>query len=319
MRQERGGEWMTWGRDRGCGLWVDGRSWQGVTYLRICSTRWLHPRGALTTFRALAPRPSREDELSCMKQLLRKALRSVGFDIIRVSEGDESAYSDFTDEDRALIARIRPFTMTSRERIFALRAAVRYVVENQIPGDFVECGVWRGGSMMAIALTLIEMGDTSRDLHLFDTFEGMPPPKAVDQRFDGVPAQDMLDHRPKTTEDAYWAIAPIDDVRRNVLSTGYPESKIHFVKGLVEETIPGSAPARIALMRLDTDWYDSTKHEFEHLYDRVSPEGAIIIDDYGWWSGSKKAADEFIATRKFKPLLQRIDRGGRLVLKPPQG
>ena len=251
-----------------------------------------------------------------LKQLVRSILSPLGFSLVRKGEIDSGAHSDFSDDDHALCAQVKPFTMTSKERIYALYAAVRYVVGNRIPGAFVECGVWRGGSMMVMAQTLQALGDTSRDLHLFDTFEGMPPPGENDRRYDGVPAQRVLEASPKDLKNHNWAVAPLEDVRRNVVSTGYPESRVHFHQGLVERTIPGQAPGQIALLRLDTDWYESTKHELDHLYERVTPNGVIIFDDYGWWAGSKRAVDEFLATLPFKPLLQRIDRGGRLMIKP---
>jgi O-methyltransferase len=251
-----------------------------------------------------------------MKTFFRQAIRSFGYNIVRSTEGEEGTYSDFTTEDHAMIARVKPFTMTSKERIFALRAAVRYVVENELTGDFVECGVWRGGSTMVMALTLRELGATERELHLFDTFEGMPPPQEVDRRFDGVSAQALLERNEKTADNTYWAIAALEDVQRNLATTGYPAARLHYVKGLVEQTIPAHAPERIALLRLDTDWYESTRHELKQLYDRVVPGGVIIIDDYGWYSGARKAVDEFFASRSFRPLLQRIDRTGRLLIKP---
>lgn len=253
-----------------------------------------------------------------LTSLLRSGFRKLGLEVRRHYPGavENSADSDFSDADRALIKRVKPFTMTTPERIMGLRAAVQYVCANRLPGDFVECGVWRGGSTMAAALTFLEMGDTARDLWLFDTFEGMPPPKDQDVRYDGVPAQALLDSHAKTADDLYWAIAPLEAVNANLSSTGYPREKWHCIKGRVEETIPAQAPAGIALLRLDTDWYESTRHELAHLYHRVTPGGVVIIDDYGWYRGARQATDEFLATLPFKPLLNRLDRTGRLLIKP---
>jgi len=206
--------------------------------------------------------------------------------------------------------------MTTPDRIIGLRAAVKYVMTNRLPGDFVECGVWRGGSTMAAALTFLEAGETFRELWLFDTFKGMPPPQGVDVKWDGTTAQELLDSHPQNTEDYIWAIAPLETVRANLASTGYPEARWHLIQGRVEETIPNHAPATIAILRLDTDWYESTKHELEHLYSRVVPGGVVIIDDYGWYRGSRKAVDEFFANLPFKPFLNRMDRSGRLIIKP---
>jgi hypothetical protein len=104
-----------------------------------------------------------------------------------------------------------------------------------------------------------------------------------------------------------WCVAGVQSVRKNVLSTGYPEEKLHLVQGKVEDTLPAAAPERIALLRLDTDWYESTRHELVHLYPRLVPNGVLIIDDYGDWVGAKEAVDEF---------LSRMDNTGRLIIKP---
>jgi hypothetical protein len=212
-----------------------------------------------------------------------------------------------------ILRRVESRTMTDYGKLFGLVEATRYVLRAGIPGDFVECGVWRGGSMQAVALTLLEQGLTDRDLHLFDTFEGMPPPTDEDRRSDGHSAEELLavhdkDHR-------VWAIAGLDDVETAMREVGYPEHRIHFHKGLVEETVPDLAPARIALLRLDTDWYESTRHELEHLYERLSPGGVLIIDDYGDWEGARKATDEFLATLP-EPLLLLPIGTGRLAVRP---
>jgi hypothetical protein len=101
-----------------------------------------------------------------------------------------------------------------------------------------------------------------------------------------------------------------------VLSTGYPADRLHLVQGKVEDTLPGAAPARIALLRLDTDWYESTRHELVHLYPRLVPNGVLIIDDYGDWVGAKEAVDEYFAAQPFQPFLSRMDHTGRLAIKP---
>ena len=168
---------------------------------------------------------------------------------------------------------VRPWTMTSYFRIFALVVAVRYVVDRDVPGDMVECGVWRGGSMQAVARTLLGRGVSDRDLHLFDTFEGMPEPTDEDRRVGGPPARELLESSPQTAR-SIWAIADLPDVQAGMSRTGYPADRIHYHAGLVQDTIPAQAPEQIALLRLDTDWYESTRHELAHLYDRV-PSGGV--------------------------------------------
>ena len=220
---------------------------------------------------------------------------------------------DFDEQTAALIRDVQPFTMTSVERVYALRKGVEYILTQEIPGDIVECGVWKGGSMMAVARTLIENGAVRR-LHLFDTFEGMPEPGEIDKDFRGEPAAAQLQRQNKNTSQV-WAYSPIDEVQRNLLSTGFDKSQIVFTKGKVEDTIPAHAPEQIALLRLDTDWYESTYHELVHLYPRLSVGGVLIIDDYGHWKGARRAVDQYFEEAHPSMLLNRIDYTGRIGVK----
>jgi len=222
--------------------------------------------------------------------------------------------ADVADLDRAILARIAAFTMTSLERQVALIEATRYLVRRRVPGCLVECGVWRGGSIMAVLLTLIDEGVVDRDVYLYDTFTGMTRPTEVDKTFDGTPATTHLER--DVSHTGYWCVAQFEEVRRNVLSTGYPEERIHFIKGSVEETLPTCAPPEaIALLRLDTDWYESTKHELAQLFPKVSHGGVLIVDDYGHWQGAKVAVDEFLGSLQEAYYLHRIDYTGRLLIK----
>jgi O-methyltransferase len=219
---------------------------------------------------------------------------------------------DLPDTFNSLYDRVRPFTMTSVERLYALHEAIRYVVAADVPGDVVECGVWRGGSSMMAALTLRQVG-ASRRIWLYDTFEGMPPPGENDVRYSGESAESLLESAERAP-GAWneWAWATLDDVRANMASTGY--DALEYVAGPVENTVPEQAPGQIALLRLDTDWYESTRHEMEHLYPRLSDGGVLIIDDYGHWQGARRAIDEYFADRPV--LLNRIDYTGRIAVKP---
>jgi hypothetical protein len=222
----------------------------------------------------------------------------------------------YTVDEMAIIAKVKPFTATSPERIIGLVNAVKYISHNRIEGDFVECGVWRGGSMMAAMLTLVQLGDTLRHFYLYDTYEGMTPPTDKDVTYDHTRATELLAMTKKDKEgDSYWCVAGLNDVQRNIFSTGYPKDKIHFVKGRVEDTLPATMPNQIALLRLDTDWYESTYHELTHLYPLLSPNGVLILDDYGFWQGCQKAVDDYFAKQTFVPLLSKLDFSGRLALK----
>ncbi|OGW36948.1 MAG: macrocin O-methyltransferase [Nitrospirae bacterium RBG_13_39_12] len=247
-------------------------------------------------------------------------LNKIVFNIVKyvrrkeISAGKEYPI-DFEQSDIEIIKKVRQYTMTSPERIVALIKGIQYIVKNNIPGDIVECGVWKGGSMMAAALALIAMKDTDRNLYLFDTFEGMTEPTKDDISCKGDRALDLLKKNEKDEESYIWAYSPLEKVKSNLLSIGYDFRKIHFIKGKVEETIPEKAPEKISLLRLDTDWYKSTLHELAHLYPRLSPGGIIIIDDYGHWHGARKATEEFIKNNNIRLFLSRIDYTGKIGVK----
>lgn len=251
-----------------------------------------------------------------MKSQIRKLIRRAGFDLVRYRSSDRGLAfpPDVSERDRAIVAEASRYSMTSVERLLAVVQATRHVVRSGIPGAIVECGVWRGGSMVAAALTLIEEGDTSRRLFLFDTFEGMTEPTDADRSGNGELAKTHLSRIEKGT--GTWCYASIDDVRANMARTAYPSAQVTFVKGPVEETIPDHAPgAPIALLRLDTDWYESTRHELTHLFPLLHAGGILIIDDYGHWQGARKATDEFLALQPKQYFLSRIDYTGRLLVK----
>ncbi len=259
----------------------------------------------------------RKKDKVAMKRLfntvIRPLIQHAGFDLVRHRK---QAYPpDFGSENIPIHEQVKSYTMTSPERIEALIMAVDYISRNRITGALVECGVWQGGSAMAMALALRRAGDVSRDLFLYDTFSGMTAPCAIDIAYNGATAQAEF-CKTRTAEDASaLCFSPLDEVTRNVLGTGYDETKVHFIKGKVEQTIPGNIPKEIALLRLDTDWYESTKHEMIHLFPLLKPNGVLIIDDYGHWQGARKAVDEYIAENHVRLLLNRIDYSGRIAIK----
>jgi O-methyltransferase len=248
------------------------------------------------------------DPIGKVRRAIRRAMLS-GDELLR------EKYPDFDSVHFEIFRQVQPYTLTSPERIVAVIEATRYITRRRIPGAIVECGVWRGGSMMAAARTLQSLGETDRELFLFDTFEGMAPPTDRDVDLDGQRAANMLATTEKK-QDGVWVCVSLEDVQRAVGSVAYPASRIHYVRGKVEDTIPVNAPDQIALLRLDTDWYESTRHELEHLYPRLATGGVIIIDDYGHWKGARQATDEFIAKTPDFGLLSRIDYTGRMAIKP---
>ncbi|MDP2829675.1 MAG: TylF/MycF/NovP-related O-methyltransferase [Sulfuricellaceae bacterium] len=241
---------------------------------------------------------------------------------IRAGVRDDLAQlNHLAPEDEAFYeiwVKCRPYTMTSLERGLALYRAIRYLVENNIPGDIVECGVWRGGSSMIAMATLCSLGVMDRRVLMFDTYEGMTNPSAADVDNSGNTAQDLfVAHQGRA--DGILCYATLNEVRNNVNSIGYPTSLVEFVVGDIRETIKQFVQRPIALLRLDTDFYDSTKVELEMFYPSLVGGGVLIIDDYGHWQGARKAVDEYWASlRKLDrraPLLSIIDYTGRLAIK----
>jgi O-methyltransferase len=214
-----------------------------------------------------------------------------------------------------------PFSMAGRARLEATLDAVAYCVRRGIPGAFAECGVWRGGSVLAMILKLQQLGCHDRDIYLFDTFEGMTAPTEADVSAFSRPALETWNRARAAGRKAwdYFFGAETfneDAVRSLLTGTGYPGPRLHFVRGAVEETLPAAAPAQIALLRLDTDWYESTRHELVHLYPRLAQGGVLLIDDYGHWQGCRRAVDEYFASGEVAPvLLHRVDYTGRTAIK----
>ena len=221
-----------------------------------------------------------------------------------------------SDEDVALIRSIRPFTMVqSIPRIWAVLQSIKYINEHGVDGDIVECGVWRGGNVLLAGKVQAQFDPAARHLWLYDTFEGMVEPTEHDVfSHGGKHASEIWHQHSKGKKPiSEWCKATLEDVQANlsVLDQGL----VHYIKGKVEDTlkIDANLPESIAFLRLDTDWYESTKIELEVLYPRLANGGILLIDDYGTWRGSRKAADEYFKDRY--QMLHRIDYSGRLLIK----
>ena len=263
--------------------------------------------------------------MKSIKNLVQNIFIKIGYNLIKYKKNNDYngfilnynfLHSDFDEFHKKIIKLVKNYTMTSPERLYTLIEAVKYLNLNNIKGDIVECGVWRGGSMMTIAETLVSLEDTNRQLYLFDTFEGMPEPNEVlDIDSKNNSAKKYMIDNAKSEDDFIWAFAPLDLVKYNINSTKYPSHKVTYIKGMVEETLPNNSIEKIALLRLDTDWYSSTKHELNTLYKLIVKGGILIIDDYGHWNGAKLAVDEYIKENNITIFLNRIDYSGRIAIK----
>jgi hypothetical protein len=249
-----------------------------------------------------------------VQPFLRKVARRYGYDFyIKNLKSIDGNIQDPIFEE--LYQMSSPYTMTSTERMYALYNASKEIARRGIPGDIVECGVWKGGSTMMALLTMMKFEkNEDRTVYLYDTFEGMAEPTAIDVSLGGEKASNTWARRNKK-DKVLWDYASLNEVKENMRSTGYPLENIKFIKGKVEDTIPKVVPEKIALLRLDTDWYESTKHELAHLYPCVVPNDIVIIDDYGYWDGCRKAVDEYLNENNINILMHRIDGTGRMFIK----
>lgn len=246
------------------------------------------------------------------KELVGRAAKTVahraGYTLARRIPEAEHPYGPSINR---IYRTVETFTMAPLNRTAGLLAAVDYTETAELHAAVVECGVWRGGSMMAVALRLMELSATPRDLFLCDTFEGMTKPTAVDVSIRGNSKLDDWNRDPAAAQEG--AAVSLEAVQENMRRTGYDETRIHYLKGPVEQTLPGPIPDKISILRLDTDWYESTKHELETLWDRVLPGGVVIVDDYGEFEGARKAVDEFFAGSPV--MLTPLDYTARLIVK----
>jgi FtsZ-binding cell division protein ZapB len=248
------------------------------------------------------------------KKLQEKA--ELDYQILMTHQGLLAEFKDIEPRFQESFQRCKAFTMTSVERLYSLYKSVEYLVDASIPGDLAECGVWRGGSCMMMARALLASGSCDRRILLFDTFEGHPEPDPErDIDLWGNSGHD--EWRRETSDGAVkgWGLASLDEVRENMQSTGYPGDKLAYIKGAVEETVPVNIPDRLGLLRLDTDWYESTRVALVHLYPRLVPGGVLILDDYGHYQGQRQAVDEYFAANRHRPLLHRIDYSCRVAVK----
>jgi O-methyltransferase len=243
-----------------------------------------------------------------LKKIVKHLIRRAGYEVVQRHDiGDERFEQIYTT--------CKPYTMTTYEKLLGMYLAIRYLVTNHIEGDVVECGVWKGGSMMATTMALTGLSDTKRTIYLYDTYEGMAEPteKDIDSQT-GVGAREFWKKK-KTEHGSQWCYSPLDEVKANMARTEYPADRLVFVKGKVEDTIPGSLPAQIAMLRLDTDWYESTYHELVHLFPRLVRGGVLVLDDYWCWQGSREAVDQYFREQKIPILLTRCGQGGAIGLK----
>jgi len=185
------------------------------------------------------------------------------------------------------------YAAMSRARLYAVVKAVQYVHRNELPGSVAICGVARGGCALAVARAFRNVGVLDRRIWLYDTFDGKSRHDYDDYEVSRDYVAEILEKR----------------------CPQYDQSAFVYVEGMVEDTIPQRVPDAISILHLDTDWYESTKHELIHLWPRLVAGGVVLIDDYGCWDGARRAVDEYIEENNIRLLLTPVDYTGRLGVK----
>ena len=229
---------------------------------------------------------------------------------------NEKFFEILYEEDKKIIRSTIDYTGIGLTGLVANLDSVQHVVDNRISGSVIECGVWKGGSIKAMMLKFESLGDFDREYFLFDTFTGMTKPSEHDEKWNADSAQSIYDKKVKG-DYTDWCYSPLDSVKKFVSSGTSDTLNANYIKGDVLQTIPQSLQLirDIAILRLDTDWYESTKLEMELLYPKVVSGGVVIIDDYGAWKGARKAVNEYFNEIKIKPFLFRVDETRRIFVK----
>lgn len=256
---------------------------------------------------------------------LRRKVRGIlqtkfGLDVKKYHSGKNAhkAIQPYAPEDFVnLFKKYEHETMVPWSGLFSAYRAVKYIEANNIGGAIIECGVYKGGCS---ALMIEALVSANRDIYLFDTFAGMSEPTEIDYKgSNNVVAKSAVDVYAAKKADGFvdWCYGPIGLVEETVSKSEYPKNKIHFVKGKVEDTLPDFDCPPIAILRLDTDFYESTKAELRYLYPYLVPGGILIIDDYNAWAGARKATDEFLKEEGHF-ITHDYNYGALVIMKLPQ-
>ena len=219
---------------------------------------------------------------------------------------------EIKEEEKEIIKLSDKYTMTDNITMWALIQSIKNVIQNKIDGDFVECGVWRGGNLI-LCQKYFNLQHIKKKIYGFDTFEGMVEPKEIDIDYRNIPASEQYSLF-KSGEKSNLVRCSLDEINKNIIET-VPKNNIKLIKGRVENTLleEKNLPEKISILRLDTDWYESTKIELEVLYPKLVSGGFLIIDDYGHFKGCRKAVDEYFKDNM--PYLHYVNYTCRLIIK----
>ena len=253
-----------------------------------------------------------------IKKIIKKLYNYTNFRVVHKDnwyERQVNLIPEICEDDFHFIKSIENYSMCPPASHWSLIQSIKYISKKNIVGDFVECGVYKGGNLILMNHFMKNL-NLNKKIFAFDTFEGMSEPTIHDKDLKDNPADKTFDNY--KDRDEKWCYGSLEEVKKNLerYDENY-QNNFSFIKGKVEDTLKkiNNLPEKISLLRLDTDFYESTKIELEVLYPRLSRGGILIIDDYGHWKGSQKAVDEYLGLKNNFYFLHRIDYATRLLIK----
>ena len=228
---------------------------------------------------------------------------------------DDPYPTEIEPKNKKLIEFVKPNSMSSNIRLHELINSIDYILRNNIKGDFVECGIWRGANLVVMQKLLERNEIDNIKVFGYDTFDGMSEPSKYDYDLIGNKAEDLMNKTPKKEGRGIWAYSTFQRVKNIIDNSVDSPENIKLIKGKVEETLiqKKNLPKKISLLRLDTDFYESTKVEMEVLYPLLVKGGVLIIDDYGHFKGARKAVDDYFQNQQI--WLKYVDITCRLYIK----
>ena len=247
------------------------------------------------------------------KKLVKKVFIIFGYRLFKITKDENNLPVEIEDNIKDIIKVCSKYSMTGEKRMYLLSEAIKEVKRQNLEGDFLECGIWKGGNIILFKKLNI-LYNLKKNIYAYDTFEGMPASNEFDKDYNENFASDLMSKEEKNSNlNNIHCYSPYEEVVNNI--SKYVEvSNIKFIKGKVEETLLENIniPKKISILRLDTDFYSSTKIELEVLYNRLVKGGILIIDDYGHWKGARKAVDEFFNGKEW---LHYVDYTCRYIIK----
>ena len=253
-----------------------------------------------------------------IKKLIKKILSIFNYRIISNKDWNkkvENLIVEASEQELEEFEKINEISLTSLPNRWSLLQSLHYINDNNIKGDIVETGVFRGANLVLIN-NFLNKSNIDKKIYAYDTYAGQPEPSNLDFDLKGTSMIDKFsDLKKKNIITVYCSL---EKVKENIIKYSINDlSKIIFVKGKVEDTLDDerNIPSQISLLRLDTDFYDSVKKSLEILYPKLISGGVLIIDDYGHFKGAKLAVDNYFKDKQ-KIWMHRVDYTCRLIIKP---